>query len=291
VRKSLIVCLVLPLLIVYFGCSGSNNPTNPNPDPDPEPFPTNIPGYFYSENVVDTYLTDLSLPAGYDPNNSQGFHTIYILDSDRWFNVADSVINDLVNATTIPPVILIGIRSPSAATRGRDFYHPRLRSMPPPDNGHADNFYNFLKLELIPFADSAFNTQGQNGRTLIGWSASGYFTLWNLFHYNPPSEPLMFKNYLSISPGSIWWSDYNILDLIESTASASSNNIPANLYTTLEEFVIDTSIADWHWIDSVFESKSYNNFNYQGQYFPGTEHFTTIPAPSISHGLTWFFGL
>ena len=291
--KNPIRILILLMIIFCFGCSSSNSPTNSNPNPNPNPnqFPKNIPGYFYSENVIDTYITDLALPDGYDQNNSQGYHTIYLLDSDRWFDIADSVIGELVNTSTIPPVILIGVRSPSEQTRARDFFYPHMRSQGP-SNGHADNFYNFLKLELIPFVDSAFNSQaGSNGRTLIGWSGSGYFVIWDLFNYNPPSEPLMFHNYLTISPGSFWWDNYNIIDMIDSSAASSNNNIPANLFMTIGEFETDTLIIEWNMMDSIFSSKPYTNFNYQSQYFQGTEHFSTIPAPSISSGLTWFFGL
>jgi predicted alpha/beta superfamily hydrolase len=279
---TVLLCCIL-VLSISFGCSDSN-PSNSNPDPTP--LNQHIPGQFYSEVIDDTYVTMLSLPDNYNSSNPQGYHVIYLHDADMWFDDAVDIISELTGNNTIPQVILIGIRTPSESVRLRDFYYPHRISVP--ESGGGENYYEFLKTELIPFVDSAFNTQGQNGRTLVGWSAAGYFTLWNLFKYRPPTEPLMFKNYLSINPGWLDFASFNLLIMENQMSQVINNNLPVNLYATIGGLEAAESLNNFNTIDSMLDSKTYLNFNYHGIVLNGTNHFTVVP-PSIDDGLTWLF--
>ena len=291
--KTLLILLILVSMVFSFACSGSNNPTNPNPNPDPDPDPDpvsnqNIPGNFYSEIIDETYLTMLSLPDNYNANDPQGYHVVFVFDAEELFAIADASITTLSNLGTILPTILIGIRNPSMEARARDFTYPRRRAV---DNnsGGGENYYQFLKTELLPFIDSAFNTQGQHGRTLIGWSLTAQYTLWNLFKYRPGSEPLLFKNYLPIAPGALNWAEDNIFTMEESMSQAINNNLPANIYITIGS--TETDLMDyWLRMDSVLDLRNYNNYNYSDSIYPGLNH-RSVRQPSITDGLEWFFGL
>ena len=66
-----------------------------------------------------------------------------------------------------------------------------------PTAGGADKMLSFIKEELIPHIDTAFNTSPF--RILTEHSFGGLFAVHTLIN-----EPELFDAYISISP-SIWW--------------------------------------------------------------------------------------
>lgn len=60
-------------------------------------------------------------------------------------------------------------------------------------SGHASDFIDFIKSEVLPFVDKTYRTTSK--RTLIGHSFGGVLASWIMIHH-----PQIFQNYLIISP-------------------------------------------------------------------------------------------
>lgn len=96
----------------------------------------------------------------------------------------------------------------------------------------------------------------------------------------------MFKNYLSISPGMLRFANYDILSKEESMSQAINNNLPVNLFMPIRNNDSIPLINDFVIMDSIFNSRTYSNFNYLSVRFVEEDHYTVVPV-SISEGLNW----
>jgi predicted alpha/beta superfamily hydrolase len=283
--------ILLLVIFLTFGCS--NNKINNISGPVDEIRPKNIPGLYYSENVDDNFRIYLDLPDGYDSNSSQGYHVVYLLDGDWYFDGSHErlpnggtvgIISNLTSEGIIPKIIIVAIGYPAENLRQRDFLYPHYDNNP--ISGGGENFYNFLKEELIPKVDSLFNTQRSQGRTLIGHSYGGYFTMFSLFHYRP-TEELLFNNYIAISPAN-YYRGYYLKTMDNLMALEINNTLPLNLYMT---------VGDLEWapmqngIDTFvnrFNSRNYDDFHFNWRRYINLNHGTVV-RPSISDGLIWLF--
>lgn len=284
---------ILCLMIILCSVSCSNNKIININGPVDESNPKNIPGLYYSENVDDEFIIYLNLPSGYNDSVSEGFHVVYLLDGDWYFDGSHErlpdggtvgILSELSVDGTIPEVILVAIGYPEENLRQRDFLYPYASSNP--ISGGGENFYNFLKDELIPQVDSMFNTQMNEGRTFIGHSYGGYFALFSLFHYRP-GDPVLFNNYLAISPAN-YYRNYYLKTMDNLMALEINNTLPLNLFMT---------VGDLEWtpmqngIDTFvnrFDSRNYNDFDFEWNRYINLNHGTVV-RPSIIDGMTWFF--
>jgi len=103
---------------------------------------------------------------------------IYLLDADWYFDGSSGgigeggvagIVSSLGESGRIPNAIVTGIGYTATNHRGRDFLWA------------PEAFYAFLTTELIPSIDSQYRTDAKSGRTLIGHSDGGFFTLYSLF--------------------------------------------------------------------------------------------------------------
>ena len=117
----------------------------------------NVPGWFWSEEIGASVNIRLLLPPSYDSDTSGRYPVIYHLDADWYFSgssrIEDGGISGLVSRLThsgsIPEVILVGVcelDENGVNRRGRDFH------------GSRENFFRFLKNELIPYMDLHYRT-------------------------------------------------------------------------------------------------------------------------------------
>ncbi|MEL7341117.1 MAG: alpha/beta hydrolase-fold protein, partial [Bacteroidota bacterium] len=90
--------------------------------------------------------------------------------------------------------------------------------------GGGQQFYNFLKEELIPLIADNYQTVPEE-RTLLGHSLGGYFTLWQMMAHR---EDALFPNVVSLSP-SLWWNRVGLLET-EKELADQSIALPFKLY-------------------------------------------------------------
>lgn len=282
---------LVTFLLLLIGCS--NNKINNVNGPIEEVRQKNIPGLYYSEIVDDSFVIYLNLPSHYNDTLNQGFHVVYLLDGDWYFDGSHErlpnggtvgIISNLTNEGVLPGIITVGIGYPNENLRQRDFLYPYNHANP--ISGGGKNFYDFLKYELIPDIDTLFNTQGSEGRTLIGHSYGGYFTMFTLFQYRP-AEQSLFNNYLAISPAN-YYRDYYLKTMDNLMALEINNRLPVNLFM---------SVGDLEWgpmqngIDTMvnrLNSRNYDDFDFNWIRYVNKNHGTVV-RPSISDGLIWLF--
>jgi predicted alpha/beta superfamily hydrolase len=140
-------------------------------------------------------------PVDYDRRVNEYFNVIYVFDSQNreFFDYTSSIISFLTNKNK--SFIVVGITSPYNEKldygRNNDLL-PVLETKNSIDRigknyGNADNFFDFVSTEIIPYVDSHYRTL--NNKIVVGHSFSATFVL-NSFLDNPN----LFNSYIAISP-------------------------------------------------------------------------------------------
>ncbi len=265
----------------------TESPTTPATTPTLTPAPgvspekaQNAPGIFYSHAVQDNFTIYVGLPRNYDPEGSDQYHTMYLLDGDWYFdgshwrmpdNGVKGIVRTLSYNKLIPESIVVGIGYPEENNRGRDFLQ------------NYNNFYAFLKNELIPFIDENYNTD-VTGRTLIGHSDGAFFTLHAFFQCGKPDNP--FTNFIAISGDFTKVND--VLFAEEMALHQRSKVVPASLYMAVGGQEEERFISSNRQMAEILEKRDYKDFRITFKEYYGLDH-GTIVSFAIQDGLLWIF--
>ncbi|MCP4147202.1 MAG: alpha/beta hydrolase [bacterium] len=154
---------------------------------------------FISAEVDDTFKIVVYLPKDYERKNKSSekslqekrYPVIYQLDGNYQGKLTAIMAARFSCEGSIPSEAIV-------VSIGYYFYgwgNKRVRdyTYPAPGGGSSGywtfegsggglKFYNFLKNELVPYVDKHYRTDNTNGRTLIGHSVGGYFTLFAMFY-------------------------------------------------------------------------------------------------------------
>lgn len=261
------------VVALFSGCI-----TTPTPTPSPGN-PQNAPGLFYSYSVGDYYTIYVSLPGTYSDDSV--YPVIYLLDADWYFDGSHEridkggvkgIVSRLTENGDMPEVILVGIGYPEENQRGRDFLMAPV------------HFYRFLKDELIPFVDSEYNTNLE-GRTLVGHSDGGFFTMYALFRYNP--SDVIFTNFISIS-GDFSKVDRYLFTEEISMVNRVGNVLPVTLYMAVGRQEEERFISTNDEMTEKLESRHYTGFRFKSKKYYGLDHGTVV-SPAVEDGLQWIF--
>ena len=158
-----------------------------------------------SQIINDAYKLYFFIPPNY--SESKKYPVVYLLDGDWHSERMANEINVMWNNNQIPECILVGIGN--SEKRFRDYSYPEDDQYN--ESGGADEYYAFLKDELIPYIDSNYSTD-ITARVLAGHSLAGFFVFYALFQ-TENTIPL-FSGYISASP-SIFWKDGYLIGLEE----------------------------------------------------------------------------
>jgi predicted alpha/beta superfamily hydrolase len=277
----------LIIVILFLSCSDSTTT-----EPEEENYLPQLAENLYSTIVADTLKLYIQLPNNYDHEKPGGYNVLYVLDGD-WLTFGTEGYLDDIGGTAgfadslrrdgqMPEVIIIGIGYPNENHRHRDYLFPfdSINSA----SGGGEKFYQFLKNELIPKIDQTFNTKGSEGRSLLGHSASGYFTMYAFFRYNE-QDGIVFNNFLASSP-NVYYHDYYLNELAAECNRNNSNPIPTKLYWSHGDGKFEVSQET---IEKVFiPVESCNRFNFKLEIFPEENH-TWVIKKSFYYGLMWLF--
>lgn len=164
-----------------------------------------------SSAVIDKFKITVYLPRGYSEDDPRRYPVVYILDGGYFGKTTAILMSHLYctqEISTEAIVVGIGYYYDSwTDKRYRDFiYTANVSSENLSINAYVGGgmiFYDFIKNELIPYIDTHYKTDNTvYGRTLIGHSLGGYFTLLAFFRqlvdrYKPEEA---FSNFISASP-------------------------------------------------------------------------------------------
>ena len=154
----------------------------------------------YSSNTQQDYKIYIHLPVSYSKSDTS-YPVIYGLDADIGFAISSDVCKLLSFRKEMPEVIIVGIAygaypGQEGNNRGRDYSPTTVAGSP--TSGGAENFFKFIRDELIPVIDSKYRTN-PNDSTLSSASFGGLFSLYVLFEH-----PGIFYRYKISSPNLRW---------------------------------------------------------------------------------------
>lgn len=136
-------------------------------------------GTISSRSNSTSYPLNIYLPPGSAASRATA-STVYLLDGESRFQA----VVDVVEAMHAQ-VIIVGIGN--EMLRGRDYVPPNTCT---PGGGGEALFLDFIRLDLVPFMETAFGGDPQR-RILLGHSHGGSFVIYALFN-EPPASRLFF---------------------------------------------------------------------------------------------------
>ena len=171
------------------------------------------------------YQLFVALPADYR-TSKKSYPVVYMLDADYSFALVRNVVQHFVEREDLPPMILVAIAYPGAASDRATYRMNRTRDYTPayaPDGGYGaeyqkvsgggPKFRAFIATELIPLIARRYRAEPQD-RTIIGHSYGALFGTYVLL-----TQPELFQRYVLISP-SLWYSNRIALTMEETAATS-----------------------------------------------------------------------
>ncbi|MBK5112206.1 MAG: alpha/beta hydrolase [Candidatus Heimdallarchaeota archaeon] len=256
----------------------------------------NVPGLFYSYNVDDNYQIYIALPSNYNPSDSKRYPVIYLLDGDWYFDGSHwrigkggvkGIISRYAETEEMPEAILVAIGYPSKNYRERDYLYPTdLRFSF--SSGGGMKFYSFIKDELIPKVDAEYKTNITYGRTIIGHSHGGYFSLFSLIT-SELNNTSLFKNFLLVSPTVFYYNEYLLnqeLTLFEKT----NGTLAINIRISVGGDELSILVQSYERLKARLLDRNYTGMNFDYELYEN-KHHRSVVEPSFNDGLQWLFSL
>lgn len=225
------------------------------------------------------YHLSVALPDGYG-TSTKAYPVIYVLDGDVYFGMT-------VGLTTIarwfnraPEAIIVGISygmkryDQWVELRERDFKIPEVRDAPP--DSAANLFLDALTQEMIPFIEANYRTIPSD-RCLYGYSSSGFFVLYALFH-----QPSAFQRYISGS-GDLYIA-YPYVIQHGAQLAARKAATPIQLYLSAGELEED-QFPFFHDLIAFLEQGNYPGLTLTTEIYAGEGHGSEGIALTYFHGL------
>nr|WP_276515120.1 alpha/beta hydrolase-fold protein [Pseudemcibacter aquimaris] len=156
---------------------------------------------FNNERMLRVYLPD-----GYDENRDAPYPVLYMNDGQNLYSASDSMtgkewnmdetLDALIGHGDIPPMIVVGIDTPSYADRGNEYLPwPDKYLNPPIPEPMGKSYPDFLEKEVIPHVEQQFNVgKTPDDRALGGSSYGGLITMYTAVNKE------LFSSYLIESP-------------------------------------------------------------------------------------------
>ncbi|UCH97579.1 MAG: hypothetical protein JSV88_12215, partial [Candidatus Aminicenantes bacterium] len=156
------------------------------------------------------------------------------------------------------------------------------------------NFYYFLKNELIPYVDTHFKTDNRRfGRTLMGHSLGGYFTLFAMFyHYyvmavDTEVDTPLFTNFIAASPVVVNEWRYLLL-LEEKLSSRGFGSVPVSLFMATSDIEEKTPVKYFPILTQRLKGWAFPGFRLKSQTLKNLQHPETA-VPAYKEGLKFIF--
>jgi predicted alpha/beta superfamily hydrolase len=225
------------------------------------------------------YHLSVALPDGYK-TSTQAYPVIYVLDGDVYFGMTVGLTAIAHWFKRAPEAIIVGISYGMESydqwveLRERDFKIPEVRDAPP--DSAANRFLEALTQEMIPFIDANYRTIPSD-RCLYGYSSSGFFVLYALFH-----QPDAFQRYLCGS-GDLYIAVPSMIQHADQLA-ARDGAMPIQLYLSAGELEED-QFPYFHQLVAFFEQGNYPGLTLTSEIYAGEGHGSEGIALTYLHGL------
>lgn len=225
------------------------------------------------------YHLSVALPDSYK-RSTQAYPVIYVLDGDLFFGMAAGL-TPLANwLWAAPEAIIVGVSYGMESfeqwveLRERDFKVPEVRDAPP--DSAANVFLDALTQEMIPFIEAHYRTMPTD-RCLYGYSSSGFFVLYALFH-----QPDAFRRYLCGS-GDLYIA-YPYVIQHDAQLAGRDGAKPIELYLSAGALE-DDQFPYFHQLVAFLEQGNYPGLTVNTEIYPGEGHGSEGVALTYLHGL------
>lgn len=238
------------------------------------------------------YQIFVALPSDYRTSNKT-YPVVYMLDADYSFALVRNIVQHFVEREDLPPMILVAVAYPGAASDRVVYRKNRTRDYTPayaPDGGYGaeyqkvsgggPKFRAFLASELIPLIERRYRADAQD-RTLIGHSYGGLFGTYVLF-----TQPKLFKRYIIVSP-SLWYSNRIALTM-EEAASASGVRPNARVFFAVGSLENRPMVDDLDELVAKLRSRNNRDLVVRHRVFEGETHNSVFPG-AVTRGLLSVF--
>lgn len=212
-----------------------------------------------STTINDDYTIYVYLPPNY---STEPINQLVIgLDGDLRFKTIANLISDKVLEGSMPPSIFIGIGN--SGERNRDYTPTAYEN----GSGGADNFYLFLKDELIPELETRYNIDKSNNKTLIGHSFGGLFTQY-VMAKERASNP--FDKFVAI--GTSYWYDSGIIFEYEKNYAEKHTDLPVKFYNGMGTLEGGVLLASFEEMNETLDGRPFSSFKHKAEYIKKSGH-------------------
>ena len=225
-----------------------------------------------SEILKQKRILNIYLPDGYDAKDAK-FPVIYVLDADGRDQHTVPTARFLFVNGKMPKAIVVGVFN---IDRNHDFLPDS--SAGASTGGGADDFLRFFKMELIPYVNKNFKTEGFN--VLVGHSFGGVFAMHAFLN-----DPELFDAYIAIDP-SFWYKNKMQVSSAQNEFVKSKNWNRAIFITGREGGGMnDMGITS---MEEVLKSSAPSGLNWKIVAYPDEDH-GSVPFKSVYDGLRYTF--
>jgi predicted alpha/beta superfamily hydrolase len=228
-----------------------------------------------SSIINDAYPIFVYLPPNYSAESTN--QLVIGLDGDSRFKTIASLISDKVKNGSMPSSIFIGIGN--SKERNRD-YTPTVYDK---GSGGADNFYLFLKNELIPELESRYNIDTSHNKTLIGNSFGGLFAQY-VMAKERTSNP--FDKFIAI--GTSYWYDSGIIFEYEKSYAENNTDLPITFFNGMGTLEGGVSLASFEEMNIKLDNRSFPGFKHKSEYIKASGHSGAVNE-GFKKGLDYVF--
>ena len=231
-----------------------------------------------SIHVKDSFDIHISFPVGYDSANGK-LPVIYYMDANLKSGNKLREIVDGFNKTGKPiNAILVGVGHfhNYRVLRRRDFITPFIKNgqdsliSDEKNFGQSENFYLFLKKELIPFIEQNYKASPQN-RTYIGHSLSGLFAFYCLL-----KKDRLFETHISLSPAL--WINYDNIYEFEKKYRKDSASLHATMHLVVgSQEKLNYILDGGRKMNKFLTDHPYDSLNFTYKEFEGETHNSEVP--------------
>jgi hypothetical protein len=259
---------------------------------------------FFSHFVNDTYKIVVYLPKSYDPKDAKRYPVIYQLDGN-YYGKTTAILMARFSCTgeAASGAIVVGIGYYYDGwfdKRERDFIYAGsvIREALSGENStnRGLQFYYFLRDELIPYVDAHFKTDNHKfGRTLMGHSLGGYFTLFVMFYdyyvmaMDKNVDSPVFTNFIAASPVVV--NEWRYLLLLEEKLRRwGFGSYAVSLFMATSDIEEKTTIRYFPILENRLQKWNFPGFRLKSQTLKKLQHPETA-IPAYMSGLTFIFNL
>jgi len=198
-----------------------------------------------TSNIInEDYTIYVYLPPNY--NSDQPNQLIIGLDGDLHFNEISGIISEKSENGSIPPCLFVGVGN--LKERNRD-YTPTVYEH---GLGGAENYFRFLKDELIPELEARYSVDTSNNKTLMGNSFGGLFTHYAMFQQRVNNP---FNKFISV--GCSFWFDSGVIFEYEKNYSLSHSDLNVNYFSGMGTLEGGVNLASFDEMTKRLKDKNY----------------------------------